>query len=94
MSVSVTIGDTVWLKTEFKDRNEALADPDVGTITLKIYTAGKSLLTTLTDITKTDTGKYECPYLIPVGTSVLYFEYSGTVGSHVETKRETLIREW
>ena len=89
MVTQVIIGDTVWLKGEFKDRAGDYADPTSSTSMVKIYDSGENLITTLS-ATQTATGKYERDYTIPSGYKSLIFEFTGTLGGFVATRRDTL----
>jgi hypothetical protein len=91
MITQVIEGDTIWLKGEFKDRTGAYADPT--SVSVKVYDAGENLLTTLS-ATKTDTGKYERDYLVPLGSGNLIFEFTGELGGYTATRRDTLDRQF
>ena len=88
----VSIGDTVWLKAEFKDRTGTLTDP-AGSVTLNVYDEARTLLYTVT-ATKTDTGTYEAPYVVPDGSSYLIYEYSGTLNGYTAKNRDRLDRQF
>jgi len=93
MVTQVTIGDTIWLKGEFKDRDGSYADPVTGTVTVNIYDTGENLLYTLS-ATKTDTGKYERDFTVPDGGGYLIFEYTGLLDGYTATRRDTLDRQF
>jgi len=89
MVTQVIIGDTVWLKGEFKDRDGDYADPSSSTEMVKVYDEGENLLTTLS-ATQTATGKYERDYTIPDGYDYLIFEFTGTLNGFTASRRDTL----
>lgn len=68
--------DTIWLQATFYDRNGDLYDPVV--VTLKLYDAGRAQIGSYTsEITKTSTGIYECPVVLPEKHTVVA-EWDGT----------------
>jgi hypothetical protein len=88
-------GDTVRLKASFYNFAGALADPDAGTVTLRIYDAGRTLLETVANssITKSSTGVYYYDYTTTAAGDLSY-EFSGTLEGSTVLGRQMFEVEW
>lgn len=65
-------GNGGFIRVEFKDRNNDLADPDAGAeVTIRVYTPGWRLLASLTlgenEVEKVAIGTFEAAYTAPSG---------------------------
>ena len=91
--MSITIGDTVRLKAEFKNWIGVLESPE--DVKLKIYRNRNELIETIVDITPVSTGKYQYDYTIPDDASRrMYFEYSGTFEGKPIVGRMKIATKW
>lgn len=77
MATTVRVGDTCRLGVTFK--TWAGAANDVTSATLRIYDSNwKQIGSDITPAAQ-GSGVYTYDYTIPVGTGILYFEFSGTL---------------
>ena len=86
------IGNTVRLKGEFRDYDGELTDIEDPKLT--VYDGYKKIIDEFEPI-RTDTGTYECDYVVPGDASgPLYYEFSGTLGGMPILGRAKIERKW
>ncbi len=87
-----TIGNTIKLSVSFKNWEGAAADPEDGTITMRLYDINKGLIdevdVTLAD--RTGVGAYTVYYTLPGGPDPVTVEFRGEDAQG----RPIVIREW
>ena len=96
-----TIGDTIFLTCEFRNKSNILADPS--NITLKLYTnSTKQFGSTIyvTSANRISLGYYEVPYLVQSDTerhsnnTTFTYEFSGLLDGLVITSRKEFKAVW
>ena len=86
------IGDTIRLKSEFKDFDGEYVDPE--DVKVVIYNSRyKEVEEYAPD--RTALGKYHLDYTVPSGTTnTMYFEFKGTIGGKPVLGRSSFKRIW
>lgn len=90
--MTILVGDTIKLKATFCNWNDEYSN--IANIKCTIYDNKSNVITTITDIKNTDTGRYECLYTIPKGYDGLVFEFTGTLENKPITNRQYIAVQW
>jgi len=86
------VGDTVRLKSEFKDYNGELVDPD--DVKIIIYDSRYKKIEEFTP-SRSEKGRYCLDYTIPSGeTNIMYFEFQGKIDDKPVLGRMGFKRKW
>jgi hypothetical protein len=89
-----TIGDSVKLRGTFYNYADQLADPETGTVVVRVYTEiGRHMILEDTP-TKDSIGVYSYPYTIPNITGNLVYEFYGILEGEPAVDRTLLEIEW